>query len=126
MTPVTLPRLALMSLVSLALAAPALAQDAARVPGNKYVVVNETSAPLACRYRVNSIATGGGGSSWQDANPVAAGDEFTRTAQDPGESLSLDCNADDARAKSATVQPGRRYSATRNTDGKVVVARVRA
>ena len=114
----------MLALLSLLVAAPALAQDAARVPGNKYSVVNATSAPLACRYRVNSIATGGGGGSWQQASPVAAGAAFTRTVRDPGESLSLDCNGD-AGARTVAVQPGRRYGATANSDGKVVVARVR-
>jgi hypothetical protein len=127
MTCDSLPRLALASLAPvLALAvSPALAQDAAPVPGNRYLVVNQTSAPLTCRYRVNSIATGGGGGQWQDASPVAAGGAFTRTVQDPGESLSFDCNAGDARARSVALQPGLRYSATQNSDGKVVVARVR-
>lgn len=114
-----------LALLVLLAATPALAQDAARVPGNQYLVANQTDAPLTCRYRVNSIATGGGGTTWQQASPVAAGGAFTRTVRDPGESLSLDCNAGDAGAKSVTVQPGRRYSATQNSDGKVVVARVR-
>src|SRR5688572_31953095 len=100
MKPVSLPRLALLSLTPMlagALAAPALAQGAERVPGNKYVVVNQTSAPLTCRYRVNSIATGAGGGPWQDVAPIAAGAEFTRTAEVPGESVSLDCAAGGTR-----------------------------
>jgi hypothetical protein len=128
MTCDSIRRLALMSLtpVLAATAVPALAQDAGRVPGNKYVVVNQTSAPLTCRYRVNSIATGGGGSGWQDAAPIAAGAEFTRTAEVPGESVSLECSDGDARGKSVTVQPGRRYSAERAGDGRLVVNRVRS
>ena len=125
MSPVTLTRLALASLASVLAAVPALAQDAERVPGNKYVVVNQTSAPLTCRYRVNSAATGGGGGAWQEASPIAAGAEFNRTAQVPGESLSLDCNAEGARGQSATVQPGRRYGAAKTDGGKVVVSRMR-
>jgi hypothetical protein len=130
MKPVTTSRLARVSLIP-ALAAtlattPTQAQEAERLPGNRYAVANQTGAPLTCRYRVNSIASGGGGGSWQAASPIAAGGEFTRTAQEPGESLTLDCNADDPRGKAATVQPGRRYSAEKNSDGKVVVARVRA
>ena len=120
MKPVSCIALVLMSIA----ATPALAQDAARVPGNQYLVANQTGAPLTCRYRVNSIATGGGGGSWQQASPVAAGEAFTRTVRDPGESLSLDCNGD-AGARTVAVQPGRRYGATRNGDGKVVVARLR-
>ena len=120
-------RLALASLAALladtlALApASALAQDAARVPGNKYVVVNQTRAPLACRYRVNSGAGGGGAGRWQEASPVPAGGEFTRTAQAPGESVSLDCNA--GEGQSATVQPGRRYNAVADEAGKVAITR---
>ena len=125
MKPVPFSRLALLGAAAALAASPALAQDAARVPGNRYVVANQTGAPLTCRYRVNSIATGGAVGRWRDAAPVAAGGEFTRTVQDPGESLSLDCNAGDAGARSVAVQPGRRYSATQNGDGKVVVARVR-
>ncbi|HEY6817540.1 MAG TPA: hypothetical protein VI168_18540 [Croceibacterium sp.] len=108
-------------------AAPALAQEPApaRVANNQYVVVNQTDAPLTCRYRVGSAATGGGG-SWQAASPIAAGAAFTRTARDPGESFSFDCNAGDPRGKAVTVEPGRRYGATRNSDGKVVVTRVRS
>jgi hypothetical protein len=123
MTPVSLKRLALASLASLLIATPALAQE--RVPGNRYVVENQTAAPLACRYRVNSNAAGGGGGAWQKANPIAAGAEFTRTAQAPGESVSLNCNAEGSRS-SVTVQPGQRYAATRADDGKVAIARVRA
>jgi len=126
MTADTITRLALAGLALVLGAAPAArAQDgAAAVPGNRYAVVNQTGAPLSCKYRVNSTASGGGGSSWQTAPPIAAGSEFTRTVQGPGESVSLDCN-DGAGGGSVTVQPGRRYSAAKTDDGKVVVTRVR-
>ena len=125
MKPVSLPRLALASLALTLAFTPALADDAARVPGNRYVVVNQTQAPLTCRYRINSISGGGSGSLWQDASPIAAGAEFNRVAQAPGETVSLACNAADAR-DSVTVVPGKRYTASRTDDGKVVVTRARA
>jgi len=128
MTAKTIARLAQASLASvLVLAAtPALnAQAPERIPGTRYSVVNQTGDALSCRYRVNTAFGAGSAGGWQDRVPIAAGTEFTRTVQGPGETLSLDCAAEGERPTPATVQPGRRYAATRGEDGKVLVARVR-
>jgi len=115
----------LLPVLALAAAAPLAAQDAERVPGNKYLVVNGTDAPLACRYRVNSVAAGGAGAGWQTADAIAAGGAFSHTARAPGESVTLDCSAD-AKATPITVRPGARYQATRGADGQLVIAPNRA
>lgn len=126
MTLKTSPRFAhmLAPVLALAIAAPAAAQEA-RLAGNAYAVANATGEPLACRYRVNSSAAGEMGGSWRPLDPVAVGAEFSRRATAPGETISLDCSAPDAKAAAVTVRPGTRYEATRGADGKIVVARKR-
>lgn len=116
----------LLPVLAIAVAAPLAAQDAGRVPGNKYAVDNATGAQLTCRYRVNSTSAGSTAAGWQTADAVAAGGEFSHTVGSPGETLSLECGAADTRTAAVTVRPGARYEATKGADGKVVVARKRA
>ena len=101
-------------------AAPALASPAgARIPGTRYVVINNTGAPLTCRYRVNQ----GDNRSWRSYRPIPAGGQFTRTAQVPGETVTLDCDGP-AGGRNYTVRPGSAYRAFKNAAGKVAVAEV--
>lgn len=116
----TTPRFArvLLPVLALAAAGPLAAQEAERVPGNRYLVVNATDAPLACKYRVNTTTAGSMGTRWHDTDAIAVGQAFTHTAEAPGETVSLDCDG-----SKVTVRPGTRYQATRGSDGKVSVAR---
>ena len=127
MTPRSIARLALAGLALTAASALQAQDEAARVPGNKYAVVNQTGGELACRYRVNSAMGGGaaGAATWQATDPIAAGAEFSRTVQGPGESVSLDCDPEGARGDPFTVQPGKRYRVTKGDDGRIAVTRVR-
>ena len=111
------------SLVLAALsAAPALASPAgARIPGTRYVVINNTGEPLTCRYRVN----GGDDRSWRSYRPVAAGDQLNLTAKVPGETVTLDCDGP-AGGRNFTVRPGSAYRAFKNDLGKVAVTQVKA
>ena len=115
-----------LTLASLVLAAaPLAAADAPRLPGNRYAVANQTQAPLTCRYRVNSTGGGAMGSNgWHESPAIAAGGEFSRNAETPGETVSLDCDGD-AGAKPFTVRPGTRYNATRTDAGAVAITRAR-
>jgi len=101
----------------------AAADDAPRVRGDRYWVVNQTGAPLSCRFRVNSGGSGGSFdmSQWTSYPAIAEGGQFTRFVAGPGETITLDCGSG---AKQFTVRPGQGYNAAKAADGKLTITPV--